>query len=140
LACKKKAENCIVKDDLTEVLNSVLESDLTIIATPVYYGDVSSQLKGFIDRTYSYLPGDFFKKHNSRLTPGKQIVLAITQGDPNQKHFSDVFKRYEFFFKWHFKKVHLIRGCGFYEENSILDNSKLLTSAENLAEQLFQEI
>jgi len=54
-ACKKGLDHCILNDDLTEVLTSVTEADMVVLATPVYYGDVTAQLKGFIDRTYSYL-------------------------------------------------------------------------------------
>ena len=58
-ACKQSLDHCILNDDLTEVLNTVAEADVVVLASPVYYGDVSAQLKGFIDRTYSYLKPDY---------------------------------------------------------------------------------
>ena len=59
MACKTKLDRCILEDDLTPVLDAVRETDLLLLASPVYYGDLSSQLKGFIDRTYSYFVPDF---------------------------------------------------------------------------------
>jgi hypothetical protein len=38
-----------LNDDLTEVLAAVAAADLLLLATPVYFGEISSQLKGFHD-------------------------------------------------------------------------------------------
>jgi len=46
MACKTKLDNCALEDDLTEVLDAVRETDVLVLASPVYYGDLSSQLKG----------------------------------------------------------------------------------------------
>ena len=48
MTCKTKLDRCVLKDDLTEVLDAVREADVLVLATPVYYGEVSSQLKAFI--------------------------------------------------------------------------------------------
>ncbi len=113
MACKTKLEKCVMKDDLTEVLEAVQQADVLVMASPVYYGEISSQLKGFIDRTYSYLKPDFMTNPPpARLAPGKKLVFALTQGQPEEA-FSDIFPRYDFFFKWYgFSESHLIRACG----------------------------
>ena len=59
MACKTKLDRCILEDDLTRVLDAVREADVLLLASPVYYGDLSSQMKSFIDRTYSYFVPDF---------------------------------------------------------------------------------
>lgn len=43
---------CRRDDDGTEILQKFVEADGLILATPVYYYDISSWLKIFIDRTY----------------------------------------------------------------------------------------
>jgi len=79
-ACKTKLDRCILKDDLTPVLEAVKNSDVLVIATPTYYGDVSGQLKCFMDRTYSYLKPDYITNSQpSRLAPGKKLVFIITR-------------------------------------------------------------
>ena len=45
--------DCIQKDNVNEILNKIIESDAIIFASPVYYYNVSSQLKIMIDRFYA---------------------------------------------------------------------------------------
>ena len=113
-ACKTKAEECVLSDDLTEVLAAVKEADVLILASPVYYGDVSGQLKCFIDRTFSYLKDDYVTNPlPSRLVPGKKLVFLLTQGDPDETGFADIFPRYDFFFRWYgYTDTRLVRTCG----------------------------
>lgn len=43
-----------MKDDLSEILELAIVTDVLIISTSVFYADISSRLKYFIDRTWSY--------------------------------------------------------------------------------------
>ena len=112
-ACKQTLDHCVVRDDLTEVLAAVAAADAVVLASPVYYGDISAQLKGFIDRTFSYRKPDYpTNPEPSRLSP-KKLVFVLTQGHPDESLFADVFPRYEMFLKWMgFTETHLIRACG----------------------------
>jgi multimeric flavodoxin WrbA len=47
MACKTKLDRCALEDDLTEVLEAVRETDVLVLATPIYYWDVTSQLNLF---------------------------------------------------------------------------------------------
>ncbi len=115
MACKGKSEFCVIRDAAFEILDEVKRSDVVVLASPVYYGDVTSQLKAFIDRTFCYLTPDY----KSRLTPGKTAVMILPQGDPDEKNFADVFPRYKQFFNWFgFKECHLIRACNADEAKS----------------------
>ena len=112
-ACKKTLDRCVLDDDLTPVLAAVKEADLVLMASPVYYGDVTAQLKGFIDRSYSYLKPDYITNPQpSRLEP-KKLVFVLTQGHPDQALFADIFPRYDTFLRWMgFVETRLIRACG----------------------------
>lgn len=114
MACKTKLDHCVLEDDLAKVLDAVREADVLVVASPVYYGDVSSQLKAFIDRTFSYLTPNFTTDPNpSRLRPGKKLVFIQAQAQPDERLFADIFPRYEGFFKWYgFDGTHLIRCAG----------------------------
>jgi len=69
------------KDDLEKVLDAVRRADVLVMASPIYYGEVASQIKAFIDRTYSFLASDYVTNpHPSRLSPGKKMVFILTQG------------------------------------------------------------
>lgn len=83
MGCKTKKDHCIVKDDLADVLEAVRETDVLVLATPIYFGDVSAQLKMFIDRTYSYLVPDFLNSPEpSRLKPGKDWCSSRPRHSP----------------------------------------------------------
>jgi multimeric flavodoxin WrbA len=134
MACKGKLDKCILQDDLTEVLEAVKQADVLVMASPVYYGEISSQLKGFIDRTFSYLVPDFMTNPNPvRFAPGKKLVFALTQGQPAEA-FADIFPRYDFFFKWYgFSESHLIRACGVVGPGDIEAREDTLALAEETA-------
>jgi multimeric flavodoxin WrbA len=112
-ACKRDLDHCIVSDDLGEVLAAVRDADAVVLASPVYYGDISAQLKGFVARTITYLKPDYpTNPEPSRLAP-KKLVFVLTQGHPDAKLFDDIFPRYQTFLAWMgFTETRLIRACG----------------------------
>jgi len=137
-ACKKKLDRCILEDDLTAVLAAVAEADTLVLAIPVYYGDLSGQLKCFIDRTFSYLVPDYITNPNPcRLPPGKKLVFIITQGQPDEGLFSDIYPRYDKFLKWYgFAESHLIRACGIGPASIDKVPEQYLKQADELAQKL----
>lgn len=44
---------CVQKDDMNEILKDVHEADMLVLASPIYWFDVSAQMKCFIDRMYA---------------------------------------------------------------------------------------
>jgi multimeric flavodoxin WrbA len=113
-ACKTRLDRCILKDDLSPVLDAVKAADVLVLATPTYYGDITGQLKCFTDRTYSFLKPDYLTNSQpSRLTAGKKLLFIITQGHPDEAMFNHVFPLYDQFFKWYgYAESRLIRACG----------------------------
>lgn len=139
-ACKTTLDHCILKDDLTEALEAVRPADVAVLATPVYYGDISGQLKCFIDRTFSYLVPDYVTNPNpSRLPPGKRLVFVITQGNPDKKLFADIFPRYDKFLEWYgFAGSTLIRACGVGPASIDKVSEQSLKEAEQAAQALMR--
>ena len=138
MGCKTKHEQCVLVDDLTEILDAVRTTDILIMATPVYYGDIPSQLKAFVDRTFCYLLPDFHTNPNPSRLPGeKKLLMILTQGHPSKDQFKDIFPRYESFFQWYgFKDNHVIRGTGLGEKGEALKRKDILKEAEELAKKL----
>ena len=101
LSCKTVRADCAVKDDLTPVLDAVRGTDVLVLATPIYYMDVSAQLKAFIDRTYSFVEPDYLTNPNaSRLEKGKKMVFIQTM-EADEGAFNDIFNKYDMFFKFY---------------------------------------
>lgn len=133
--CKTKLDHCVLGDELTDVLEAVRTCDVLVMSSPVYYGDVSSQLKGFIDRTFSYLKPDYLTNPvPSRIVPGKKLVIILTQGEPDENTYNDIIPRYTDFFKYYgFKTDYAIRACGVYEKGDIEQRKDILKLAEDTA-------
>lgn len=55
-ACRESGE-CCVDDDMQELYVKLLEADGIILASPVYYWNVSAQAKAVIDRTFAFRRG-----------------------------------------------------------------------------------
>ncbi len=138
MSCKGKAEKCVLKDDLTEVLEQIKETDVLVLATPVYYYDITGQMKCFIDRTWSFLKEDWEENPEpSRISSGKTIVFIQTQGDANPEMHKDVYMKYELFFKMYgFTKFHLIRGCDVNELGEAGTKADIMQAADDAAEKI----
>jgi len=117
--CKTKTDHCVIKDDLAEVLESVKNADVLVAATPIYFADISAQLKIFVDRCYSYLePFETIPKA-SRLKVGKKFVL-ITAQNQGEDMFAEVCTKYRMISEFlGFQETHLIRGCDLREADAL---------------------
>ncbi|MBS7622543.1 flavodoxin family protein [Candidatus Bathyarchaeota archaeon] len=49
MSCRKTGE-CKIKDDLESIFNKMIEADGLILASPVYFGSATPQIKALIDR------------------------------------------------------------------------------------------
>lgn len=55
MACKLKGkhlETCAVKDDLLPVLQKIHECDAVILGSPIYFGEVTGEMRSFIERLF----------------------------------------------------------------------------------------
>ena len=74
--CQKKgSKGCAIKDDMQEIYPKLLEADAWVIASPVYWFNMSAQIKIFMDRCFA-LPA-----YRSDPFKGKRIAIAMTYGD-----------------------------------------------------------
>ena len=139
--CLTDAEKCNINDDLQEVLEAVRESDVLVLASGVYYGELTSQTKGFIDRTYSFNVPDFITNPNpSRLESGKSLVMILAQGHPDENMFRDIFTRYNYFFeKKGFNENYLIRACGVLNNRDIDSRKDILKQADDIAKDILKK-
>ena len=50
-ACKRNNGVCVWKDDMVDILEKVIQADVIVMATPVYFYTMDAQMKTLIDRT-----------------------------------------------------------------------------------------
>ena len=67
---------CKINDDMKDLRKYIMESDLIIYATPIYWFGPSGQLKLAMDRSIAFMDEDY----NSRVS-GKKTVTLMTCGD-----------------------------------------------------------
>ena len=136
--CKTKLDRCALKDDLTGVLDAIREADVVVLASPVYFWDISSQMKTFIDRTFSYLVPDFITNPvKSRLPVGKKLVFILAQNNPDPNSFADIFQKFDYFFKaYGFTESYLIRAFGVGEAGEVENRQDVMRLAEETAERV----
>ena len=140
MACKTSSEECVVNDDLKEVLAAVKEADVLVMTSPIYFGEVTGELKCFIDRMYSFLTPNYVadRDNRSRLSKGKSCVFIGTQGNPDPQLY-DVFPAtYAKFFgpEWFGYDCKVIRGIGMLAKTDAEGKTELLQQAEDAAREI----
>lgn len=50
LACQK-TQKCVINDDANEITDKMLKADIIVFATPIYYYEMSGQMKTLLDRS-----------------------------------------------------------------------------------------
>ena len=108
LACKLQKEprpnRCVLRDDLTDVLDRVHEADAVILGSPIYFSEVTGEMRSFFERfLFQYLNYDDYTKP---LSPGKKTALVFTMNisEPKFEEFgyNGLFQRYEDWMKHYF--------------------------------------
>ncbi len=57
-ACQKLG-HCVIKDDALEITEKMKNADVIVFSTPIYYYEMSGQMKTLIDRANSLYPSDY---------------------------------------------------------------------------------
>lgn len=65
--------NCVLKDDVSQIMDTLSKADGIILASPVYLQQVSGKMKTFFDRTCSWY-------HRPVLTAKPVLCVATTKG------------------------------------------------------------
>ena len=58
LSCQSKGV-CVLKDDVAEIMEKVLAAEVIVYATPIYYYEMSGQLKTLLDRMNPMYPMNY---------------------------------------------------------------------------------
>lgn len=132
--CKTKQNECALNDDLKAVLDAVKNTDVLVLATPVYYSDVTSQMKAFIDRTYSFVDPDYTTNPNaSRLEKSKKLVFIQTQ-EAAEGSFKEIFEKYNLYFQFYgFTESRYIQACGVGQTGGIEERGDIFEQAQKAA-------
>lgn len=69
---------CVQRDDMKEILDKMVEADVIVFATPVYFYSMNGRMKNFIDRTVPR-----YTEIND-----KDFYFIMTAADPEKESFT----------------------------------------------------
>lgn len=78
LACQQTGA-CVFKDDVPAIMESVLNADVVCWATPIYYYEMSGQMKTLIDRMNAMYPKDYRFRDIYLLTTAAEAEPFVPQ-------------------------------------------------------------
>lgn len=82
---------CVIKDDMAELLDMFMKSDIAVMATPVYVHNVTGIMKTFIDRLIPVMDphlvkmGNGYTGHIKRYETYPKVGVIATGAFPEQK-------------------------------------------------------
>lgn len=68
--------DCVIDDDGNEIIKALLDADVLVFSSPIYYGQITAQAKAFIDRFYQ------ISRNPEKSLEGKKVVTIFTQAQP----------------------------------------------------------
>ena len=88
IGCNKCGMNgpCIFKDDFEFVRQHIVDADMVVFATPMYYFGISAQLKAVIDRFYAI---------NGQIHRPKKATLIMTYADNSPEKENVIINHYK---------------------------------------------
>ncbi len=100
-ACKtiggKSYGKCAVQDDLTDVFNSIEQADAILLGSPIYFGEISGEMKSFMERllfpysTYTDPPQSLFPK---KIKAGFIYTMGVPEEMMQQMGYALTFDRH----------------------------------------------
>ena len=113
VACNKCGMDgdCVFNDDFNFIKENIVDSDMVVFATPMYYFGISAQLKAVIDRFYSI---------NGKIHTPKKSALILTYADTSAKEAEPIKNHYEVLLNYlGWQDVGQIIASGVWTEGSV---------------------
>lgn len=100
-------EGCVIQDIMQTAYPLFAQCDTLVLASPLYFWTLSSQIKAFFDRLYAVSRNDIY--------PPKDTLLLMTAGDNSKNTFELASNYYRFItaaLGWRDVGNYLAGGCG----------------------------
>lgn len=80
--CFKTGKACSFDDDFNTIAPAILEADVIVYSTPVYWYSIPAQIKGVMDRIYSFCVGgkDIAGKECALITCCEEHDMSVMDG------------------------------------------------------------
>jgi len=99
-ACKRKNNNCnglcAINDELKDVLEKILKCDVLILGSPIYFGNVTGEMRSFMERllfpNLSYNAGAR-STFTSHIASAFIYSMNITENQMQQTNYEAIFEQ-----------------------------------------------
>lgn len=121
LTCQHTGK-CMIYDDAVEIVEQMRQADVVVFATPVYFYEMTGQMKTLLDRTNPLFPGEY---------SFRDIYLLATSADEEESSMDGAVKGLEGWISC-FEHAHLagvVRGAGADKKGDIQNVPKALAAA-----------
>jgi len=135
---------CVQKDVFNDLTPKIMEADLLVLASPLYFWTLSSRLKAFIERFYCLAEEDpnpplgRYEKY-----PVKDSVLLMTSADDFFWTFQQAESYYKFavvdYMGFHDKGMLLAGGCGDTNGKPQIEKTRHLEEAYRFGKNIYHE-
>lgn len=122
--CKKNSGRCVISDDGADFMDKVMNCDMILFGSPVYWWGVSAQLKLALDKFYSKV--EQLQASNKKI--GILAVGAEATSDPEYKLISDQFKCIAEYLK---AKLVFDESISAWKVDDVANNASLLAELED---------
>ena len=101
-ACKRKNNDCnglcAINDDLKEVLEKILKCDVLILGSPIYFGNVTGEMRSFMERllfaNLSYNAGER-STFTGHIASAFIYTMNITEAQMHETNYETIFEQYK---------------------------------------------
>lgn len=115
-ACKGTGV-CAIRDDMGQILQKMVDADVLVLASPVYFYSIDAQLKALIDRTVA-------RWQEVRDKELYYIMTAADEGRAAMETTLACFRGYADCIEGA-KEMGVIYGSGVYEKGEVLDTKAM---------------
>ncbi|UCF70754.1 MAG: flavodoxin family protein [candidate division WOR-3 bacterium] len=132
--CKcKREKKCNFQDDMSELRDMVMKSDILVFASPIYWCEVTGLMKTFIDRLYF-----FHHEENKHLVSGKKALIITTLGEKEAEYESRVLIEFyrRFTRSLGIEILDFLSYGGLMEKDAITSRPEFLKAAEDAGKKL----
>ena len=128
LACQKLGK-CVIDDDANAIMQKVLEAEVVCWATPIYYYEMSGQMKTLLDRMNPMYPMDYaFRDIYMIATAAEEEESAFEKAYNGLQGWVDCFEKA--------KLKGLVTGGGIGDANDAPNHEEIMKRAYELGKAL----
>ncbi len=89
---------CVLDDDMKPIYEKLAKADVVVVASPIYFGNITAQLKAMIDRCHSSWMAKYILKRDIYPNKKRKGLFLSVAGKETEEYFENAKKIMKIFF------------------------------------------